>query len=214
MNTLRYPVWQAAAVWLALASLASASPIILDHYTRTGTSETLNVPFTWVAAPTSNTYSGLVEVHVSGTGNSLYGNINDAFHGSSGAPFDSQFYQLNLGWSTAPLTPGLGEPGNITNFIVFVDGAGATVPPHTPAYSANHIYHFVVDTGLLSGQQLQFGVADGDYGDNGGQYTISVWQLRAGASNAVPDSPAPYAALALSGLMAVSAVRRRLKSRA
>ena len=174
---------------------ASGSTIILDEFSRVGPSESLTSPFVSPSTATANSYSGYVEVLVSGTGNSLYGSINDAFYGvPSGSPYDGQYYQLNVGWSSFPLVALSGETHNINNFIVFAQGVGAVSPGYTPAYNASHTYHFVVNTGLLGAEQLQFGVSDGIFGDNGGAYNISVWQLEQGGSS-VPDSPAPYVTL-------------------
>jgi hypothetical protein len=176
---------------------AEASVLIGDNYTRTGTSESLSAPFTSVATATANTYSGFVEVIVSGTGASLFSQINDAFYGvPGGSPYDSQYYQLNVGWTSAPLTGAVGEPRNINNFIVFIEGTGAVTPTATPAYATanDHRYHFVVDTGLVSAEHLQFGVSDGNFGDNFGAYLVDVFQLASGVAIAEP------AALGLFGL--------------
>lgn len=183
----------ATAALFAVASCpAFASSIILDNYTRTSAGENLSVPFTVPGVATSDAYSGVVEVLVSGTGYSLGPIINDAFHYVPGGyPLDGQYYQLNLGWTTNPLVPFSGEPNNINNFIVFVEGIGAVSNPYTPGYNPNNLYHFVVDTTLLGAQSLQFGVSDGNFGDNGGSYNITVWQLKEGASG-VPDTPAYY----------------------
>lgn len=195
-------------VFLATISGVSASTVILDAYTRVGANESLTAPFTSPSTATTNSYSGYVEVMVSGTGFSLFSQLNDAFYGlPSGTPLDSQYYQLNLGWTSESLAPFSGEARNIDNFIVFVEGVGAVAPGFTPAFNGASTYHFVVNTGLLSGQQLQFGVSDGIFQDNGGQYNISVWQLEEGVSS-VPESPAPYAAMGIAFVLALSRWRR------
>ena len=63
-----------------------------------------------------------------------------------------------------------------------------------PAYDVGHTYHFVVNTPALA-SALQFGVFDGNFRDNGGEYRIEVYQLSVGA---VPE-PTTYA-LMLGGL--------------
>ena len=63
-----------------------------------------------------------------------------------------------------------------------------------PAYDVSHTYHFVVNTPALA-SALQFGVSDGNFRDNGGEYRIEVYQLSVGA---VPE-PTTYA-LMLGGL--------------
>lgn len=200
----------AAALFAAACYPLLGSTIILDEFTRTSPGENVTSLFTNPSTSTAGSYSGYVEVLVSGTGYSLWSLINDAFHGvPGGSPLDSQYYQLNLGWTSAPLVPLSGEPRNITNFIVFVEGVGSVAPGYTPAYeSVTHTYHFVVDTGLLSAQQLQFGVSDGNFGDNGGAYDISVWQLEKGVSS-VPESPAPYTLFGLSFLCLLARWRQR-----
>jgi hypothetical protein len=196
-------------VFLTALCGASASTIILDDFTRSGPNESLTSQFTAPSTATTNSYSGFVEVMVSGTGYSLWTLINDAFHGvPGGSPLDSQYYQLNIGWTGFNLAPLSGESHNINNFIVFVEGVGAVAPGYTPAYDANHTYHFVVDTGLLAGQQLQFGVSDGNFGDNGGAYNLSIWQLEQGAST-VPEHPAPYAAMGMVFVLAFARWRQR-----
>lgn len=199
-----------ALTLLVAAPAASASTAILDEYTRTGQTDTLYVPFTSWSVLTPGSYMGPVEVLVSGTGYSLWNIINDSFHGVAGqTPLDSQYYQLNVGWDSAPLVPFSGEPRNITNFISFVEGVGAVTPAYTPAYAGDNTYHFVIDTGLLATSQLQFGVSDGNFGDNGGAYNLQVWQLEK-KSASVPDTPAPYALASLAALLAASGRLRRL----
>jgi hypothetical protein len=201
-----------AAAFLALATVpeADASVLISGHFTRTGTSESLNAPFTSFSTATANAYSGLVEIVVSGTGASLFSQINDAFYGvPGGSPYDSQFYRLNVGWASAPLAPLVGEPRNIDNFIVFIEGVGAVAPTATPAYATanDHQYHFVIDTGLAAAETLQFGVSDGNFGDNFGTYLVDVFQLAAGVNIAEPGMLGLFG-LGLAGL-GVAARRRR-----
>jgi hypothetical protein len=114
-------------------------------------------------------------VLVSGTGYSYGTTVNDAFFGvKTGKPLDPQYYQLNLGWNGAPLKAYLGEPRNIANFIKFVDGMGLAA---LPAYNSKHSYHLVMEIPKNAGR-LSFGVADGDFADNGGQYNIKVYPVK------------------------------------
>ncbi|MBW4456914.1 MAG: PEP-CTERM sorting domain-containing protein [Nostoc indistinguendum CM1-VF10] len=175
---------------------AAASNLITDNYERTGVGESIVVPFSTPSLSSVNTYAGLLEVLVSGTGFSAGSAINDAFYGvPSGVPYDSQYYQLNIGSQGQPLFPLAGESRNINNFITFIDGVGAVAPGTTPAYNPSHIYKFVVNLpsnfGLVS-----FGVSDGIFNDNGGQYNIEIHQL---SPKSVPE-PGTVAALALVGL--------------
>ena len=92
---------------------------------------------------------------------------------------------------------------------MFAEGIGEVTAPYVPAFASDHTYHFVVDTGLANLEQLQFGVSDGTFWDNGGAYTITVWQLQSGAVPDVPETPAPYAVAALSLTLAAGWRRRR-----
>jgi len=169
---------------LVAASARGAS--ISDTFTRVSSGESLVVPFTSPSVSTAEAYGGSVEVIVSGTGNSYGARINDAFYGISGVPvdyqdgslFDTPYYQLNIGWQHGfPLAGCDGEPHNISNFITFIDGTGPTTPPAMPAYDPLlHTYHFVVQVAPRAGP-LTFGVSDCVFDDNGGQYTIQVFQL-------------------------------------
>ena len=184
------------------ATTAEAS-LIADNFTRTGVSEALSAPFTVPATSTTNSYGGLIEIIVSGTGFSLFSNINDAFYGTaSGMQLDSQYYQLNIGWSGFAQAPLASDAHNIDNFIVFIDGTGAVTPVARPAYAANNTYHFVIEVPLNAGA-LQFGVADGDYGDNGGSYALQVFQLVRGAAQPAPE-PAALSLLCV-GLLGLAA---------
>ncbi len=202
MKSSRYlPVLLGAALSLS----AQAATSIPDVYSRTGPSETLSVPFTNPGVATAFSYSGNVEVIVSGTGYSAGSAINDAFYGvPSGVSYNAQYYQLNLGWTGADLVPFVGEARNANNFITFIEGVGAVAPTATPAYSPDHVYRFVVQVPLASGP-LQFGVSDGNFGDNGGEYRIQVFQLQP-----VPE-PETYAMM-LAGLAALGRVGRRRRA--
>ena len=202
----RLAVATLAMIW---STSASASLLIADNFVRVGPDEVVAAPFASPSTSTVNAYSGLVEIIASGTGFSLFSILNDAFYGvSSGSPLDTQYYQLNIGWTTAPLAPLSGEPRNIDNFIVFIEGIGPTTPTARPAFDAGNTYHFVVDTALLLPEMLQFGVSDGNFGDNGGSYSIEVHQVRA---EAVPE-PGTMALIVMA-VAAMGSVRMRRRAR-
>jgi hypothetical protein len=77
---------------------------------------------------------------------------------------------------------GAGEPGydkqQAVHSILFdVDAGREVAPDHVPAYRPDHRYQLVIDTGLAQPGALHFGVADGNFSDNAGSYTIEVAQL-------------------------------------
>ena len=184
---------------------------IADSFTRVGASESLIAPFTAISTSTINSYSNSVEVIVDGTGASNASALNDAFYGvPSGVPYSASFYQLNVGWSGANLTAGIGEPRNIDNFITFIESVGAVSSGTKPAYNAiDNSYRFVIDVPASAGQ-LSFGVSDGVFADNSGNYNIQVFQLQAGAATSVPE-PFTTIGTIIGGMTAIR-MRKKLKS--
>jgi PKD repeat protein len=150
---------------VAVAALAlSASP---------ATAETVTVPFTTSSngvtggVLTSQTYSGDVQIEVSGVGNSLSQRMNDAFWVYTGGPlrYDVDWYHLRIG-TDHPVSQLGGSP---------------------PPYTASHDYSFVWN--VATPQQLRFWVSDGNFTDNGGSYTITVTPV---AQPPVADAGGPY----------------------
>lgn len=165
-----------AAMALAVAAPAAAETISVDFTTPDG-------------GVTTGLYSGIVNVTVEGTGFSLGPNLNDAFYVyTPGTPYhDGSYYQLTFG--TSPLVA-YNPAQNAANFLV-----GAL-----PAYNANHVYSFLLNTGAGVPVKLHFGVGDGIFGDNGGSFRVTV-------DGAVPE-PASWA-LMIGGLGLVGASMRR-----
>jgi PEP-CTERM motif len=195
----------AVLIGTGLLACQARAGMISDHFVRTGPSEMIVAPFTSPSTSSVNTYGGFVEVIVSGVGNSLGTLLNDAFYGvPSGTLYDPQFYQLNIGWDAAPLFPFVGQPRNAVNFIVFDEGVDFVTPPYRPPYDpVNHTYHFAISVPFDAGH-LAFGVSDGAFSDNGGQYNIQIWQL------AVPE-PSTIMLLAIGTLGLLGYHRRRRK---
>jgi hypothetical protein len=135
------------------------------------------VPFTAPEVHTTASYSGLVEVTVSGMG-----------QGAGGAVYNDAFYVLNPTVAYAPhaalvitfapmfCSGGCCPPPGAQyadQVMVFVEGVGDVVPPYTPAFAVSHFYRFVVDLGASSGQ-LTLANNDCGLGDNTGEYDITL----------------------------------------
>jgi hypothetical protein len=133
-------------------------------------------------AVTADQYSGLVLITVTGSGTSLFGDLNDAFYLYTG-PFSNAphndtangYYQLEI---TKGSTVALNPADDAVNHIVYdVDAQTATTTPYLPAFRSDHTYSFIVDTNSIAGASLstlRFGVDDGIYADNSGAYDIQV----------------------------------------
>jgi hypothetical protein len=106
-----------------------SAPIIIGgtSYSPVGSPEALTATFTQPdGGVTSGAYDGLVEISVSGTGQSDGQNFNDAFYVySAGPPFnDPSYYQLSFGTNTlVPFAPAQ----DAKNFIVYDLATGMEV---------------------------------------------------------------------------------------
>lgn len=196
----------AAAIGLASAAQAIS---IGDVYTRTSGGETFDAAFTDpIGGQTLGSYSGLVEVLVSGIG-SIGPGTADAFYVYN---YDQggYYYELSLGTTGTPLQA-FHPDQTILRAISFIDGVGAVGSFTRPGENlGDHSYHFVVDLakiGVSSPTQLQFGITEGQYGDNNGAYSVTVYQLAEGAS-AVP-APATWAMMVMGFGMVGVALRKR-----
>jgi len=201
----------AAAIGLASAAQAVS---ISDVYQRTSAGESLSAAFTDpIGGQTLGSYSGLVEVLVSGVG-SIGPGTADAFYVYN---YDQggYYYELSLGTTGTPLAA-FHPDQTILRAISFIDGVGAVNSFDRPAENlAGHDYHFVVDLakiGVSSPTQLQFGITEGQYSDNNGAYSLTVYQLAEGSS-AVP-APATWAMMVMGFGMIGSGLRRRRLARA
>lgn len=166
----------------------SASPFVSDNFLRLTAGEQINAPFTLDGGTMTNeTYKGLVEVIVSGTGYSLGFNENDAFYCSRaidtrcltpGVVLDDTFYQLNIGMDGQPFS--WGEANNIDRYIIFIDNLGPVERGTRPFYDGEtHTYRFVIELPLEGPSKLVFGVSDIMFGDNGGSYDLQLFQVAA-----------------------------------
>ncbi len=183
------------------------------NYTVGGLSETVTAPLIQASTQSANNnYGGLVQIKVSGTGQSFLTNYNDAFYllNSVTNP-DPNYYELTIGKSTIPG----GAPSIIQdakNFIVYdIDSnTEVTSRPYKPAYRGDNTYTFVIDLGLLgvsTTSRLYFGVSDGQYNDNSGAFQIEISTL-----SEVPSAVPEPTSIAIFGIGALGvAYRNRRK---
>ena len=166
---------------IRIGLLAAAASLAVP----TMATETIGVAFnTPTGGQTTGLYSGVVKLRVAGTGFSLGSRINDAFYDVASQTLNTGFYAL--GFDTVPLVPF--NPGrNVQNFLA----------SPLPAFNPTSIYNFKINVGPTP-SILYFGVMDGQFGDNGGRFEITV---------GVPE-PASWAML-IAGFGLVGAVMRR-----
>lgn len=177
------------------------------NFTRTGAAESLTAPFINASGTqTVGTYGGLTEIIVSGTGNALATIVSDAFYFLDGNPVGI-YYGLNIGYAGLPYAGG--EANNIQARMDFIETIGAVAPGTIPSYRPGHDYRFVIDLPANAGV-LRFGTSDGNYGDNGGAYNISVFSVVRGAV-AVPEAGTFALALPALGMVGAVVIRRRKK---
>jgi hypothetical protein len=165
----------------AAAALMIAGPVFAT--------ETLTATFTTPdGGITTGGYDNDVRVTVSGVGQSLGTAYNDAFYiYTDGAPYnDPSYYQLTFGTTTLV---GFDPTQDAKNYLV----------GSLPAYNPDHIYTFILNTGVTTPTQLHFGVSDGIFSDNSGAYRITV--------SSVPE-PAAWT-LMMAGFAGLGAALRR-----
>ena len=190
---------------------ASAGTSILSDYTRTGVGETVTAPFASVFGTSTqfSGYLGPVEIVVSGTGVSNTPHDNDAFYDVSTQTVDGRGnFQLNIGTNAAPYQGD--SASNISKDIIFIDGVGAVMPGTVPAYTASHVYDFVIQVPDAAPTPLTFGVADGIFGDNTGAYTVRVYPLAALPPSVPESSSRTLLGLGVLGLGGLFLRRRKL----
>jgi len=166
---------------------------------------------------TSQMYHGLVELAISGIGQSFSTAYNDAFYlftyiwGGDSIPANGglfgPYYQLAV--DTQPIQGNILSPtpsSQLATSKIFYDiDANLEVAgrPYVPQYRADHTYSVVVDVGS-NPNNLYFTVADGNYADDTGAYQIQVTQLSAATSSSAMPEPATLIIWSFLGVITVS----------
>jgi len=220
MNTLAQyaSVLALVALMLGAGTVTAQTTIEGVDYVRSGPGEIVTAPFIPAepgsgppddepgadAVVTTGLYCGLVELTVSGTGESSATRLNDAFwvftdgaHNPIVPYNDSIWYQLNVSSQTLL---GLYDTGfNTTTtpptqlakhkIVYDLDADTEVSPIYVPAYRSDHTYSIVVDLSTGAPSQVHFGVSDGIFTDNSGAYTITVYQLLPGIAAEIEMKP-------------------------
>ena len=180
---------------LVLSPTVSYARSDLDKdFRRTGQHESLISSWqVFGGKTTSQQWSGLVEVIVSGFGVNVpaSGFLEDAFYPIIPATPDAPPQGpgilppngLHLSFTGCAATAECGAP-RIESFLVYVDGVGFVQPPATTIeaflqtipYSPQHVYRFVIDIGATP-QFLTLGHGDGGVFDNCGHFAIQLYSV-------------------------------------
>ena len=191
MNMLRRQ-WQPAALAFILLSgggqgSSFAGIIAIDgiYYVESGVTETVTAAFNQPnGGTTSAEYHGLLKLTVAGTGYALGDAPSDAFYilGDGGDQPEHTPCCYQIAFDTVPLVGAPTAPTdparNVKEHIRFdVDGGTQVEPPYVPAYRSDHEYSIVVAVDVPTPTALHFGVSDGRFADNSGQYEIRLAEL-------------------------------------
>lgn len=161
------------------------------NYFPCNPSETVVAPFTTTAGNvTTNLYSGLVLLTVSGTGQSAGTSLNDAFYFNipENPTHLADFFQLVTTTGTSVFSGGLNPNDTYRHIVYDVNAGTAVTPPYVPPFRTDNTYTFIINLNTLvpapAGPSiLRFGVDDGVVIDNSGAYTIHITQLCEGCGN-------------------------------
>jgi len=223
------------SAFLGLASIAFLTAMPQDaaaqyiigglDYSPSGTTETINAPFTASGGTfTANQYSGDVLLTVSGSGEAFGTQLNDAFYRNIGGTpvFAGTSGIQDAGYYTLITALGSGHfntTDSAFKYLAYNVLTGDTVTSGSATasdipYEANDTYEVILNLGLESPSapaRLDIGVADGSYGDNTGSFSVQITQLT-GVPVTTPDggSTALFLGLAVGGLACIN--RRRTVS--
>lgn len=118
--------------------------------------ETMVVDFKSPGVSTTNLYSGIVPVSVTGTGQSMAIAYNDAF------------YVYTSRDDGSPITPQI-----MDFYMLFIDNQPASRLAAAPAYNPEHSYQFTIDAGSIP-RTISFKIGDDILPDNSGFFIIDV----------------------------------------
>ena len=163
----------------------STHPVGGSSYIVCKPSETVVATFTSTAGNvTTNKYSGLVLIKVSGTGQSAGGFINDAFYFNipDNPTHEPNFFQLVTTIGESVFEAPVNINTTYRHIVYDIDAKTAVTPPYVPPYRTDNTYTFIINMNTLAPAPaepsiLRFGVNDGVVIDNSGAYTIQITQL-------------------------------------
>jgi hypothetical protein len=172
----------------------SFAQILEKDFNRTGQHESLITSWSvFGGKTTSQQWSGLIEVIVSGFGVNVpeSGFLEDAFYPinpeTPDVPHQGEGVLppsgLHLSFTGCAAASECGAP-RIESFFIYVDGVGFVQPPPTTIeaflatipYSVEHVYRFVIDIGAVP-HLLTLGHGDGGVFDNSGFFAIQLFSV-------------------------------------
>jgi len=182
-------------IFTALVLMPTVSIAGLEKdFKRTGQQDSLITSWSvFGGTTTSQQWSGLIEVIVSGFGVNVpaSGFLEDAFYPINPAAPDVPHQGpgvlppqgLHLSFTGCAASAECGAP-RIESFLVYVDGVGFVEPPETTIdaflktipYSPQHVYRIVIDVGATP-QFLTLGHGDGGVFDNCGHFAIQLFSV-------------------------------------
>ncbi len=137
---------------------AIAIPLIVNPPPTPPLTETFTIPFTdgTPGVSTQNSYSGTVQITVSGTGQAATTQWSDAFYRYT----DRSGNLLN-------------PPDHASCWVMYINNQPTDTFVSTPSYDSSHSYTFRM---TAPGGTLSFGVCDSVTTDNTGSFTVTVTQ--------------------------------------
>jgi len=156
--------------------------LVPDFFTRTSGPESFFADARTDGYTVSSTYSGFVEVIVSGSWSSISGHWIDSWYEYiyNNIPINPPtywWYAMTAGFNGCAWWIECGGR-HLRNWTVFIEGVGFMSDgfPSIPPYNSLHEYHFVVDFGSNEVQPT-IGIGDGGYWDNDGGLNVTLYRV-------------------------------------
>ena len=175
-------IWVVTTMLVSCPALeaSEASTAIPGNFLRTGKQVSLLISLgVFGGSTTTEAWSGLCELTVSGFGFSTPGSLTDAFYPLDPADpslgWNGSVQGLRLSFDGCAASFECGAP-RMEDFIVYVEGLGNVSPPVRPPYAPDHQYRFVIEIGPEP-RFLTIGEGDGGVFDNWGELRVDLHEV-------------------------------------